>query len=152
MDTTHPAPLRLALVQGNAVQNIVMGSTDYQQEQAPNWQAVLEAPAECEIGWPYDPDTGQIQPPADEAPEAEPAPRTRISVGAFFDRFGAAKWPILADTSPSVQALIKDCSVRTFIDLARPDLPAALGLLVQAGHAVDPDAILSAPVLEAELP
>lgn len=86
-------------------------------------------------------------------PAAAPAPAARrVSVGAFFDRFGAAKWAILADTSPAVQALVKDCSVRTFIDLDRPDLSQALGVLTQAGHAIDAAAILSADVQPAEVP
>lgn len=87
------------------------------------------------------------------APPAPPAPQARLlAVGSFFDRFGAHKWPILADTSPVVQALIKDCSVRKHINLDDPQLPAGLDLLVEAGHAIDPAAVLSAPVLPGEMP
>lgn len=89
--------------------------------------------------------------PAPEAPAVPSSPRL-ISVGSFFDRFGPAKWAILADASRTVQALVKDCSVRKFIDLDRADLPAALGLLVQAGHSIDVEAILAAPVQPGELP
>lgn len=78
--------------------------------------------------------------------------KRHISVGAFFDRFGAAKYAILADQSPGVQALIKDASVRQYIDLDRGDLPAGLQMLVQAGHAIDTQAIVSAPVEPHELP
>ena len=86
-------------------------------------------------------------------PQPEPAPEHRhISVGAFFDRFGAAKYAILADTAPAVQALIKDASVRQYIDLNRADLPAGLQMLVDAGHAIDPAAILSAPIEPGERP
>jgi hypothetical protein len=82
---------------------------------------------------------------------APPAPITRfISVGAFFDRFGALKWAILADTNPGVQALIKDCTVRKYIDLDNPALPFGLDMLIAAGHAVDKVAILTAPIAASE--
>ncbi len=80
-----------------------------------------------------------------------PAPEVRrISVGAFFDRFGPAKWGILADATPAVAAVVKDASVRRYIDLDNPDLPAGIALLQQAGHDVDADAIIAAPVQEGE--
>jgi hypothetical protein len=75
-----------------------------------------------------------------------------IAVGAFFDRFGAHKWPILADTTPVVQALIKDCSVRPYVDLDRNDLLLGLGLLVEAGHAIDVQSIVTAAVQDGERP
>lgn len=78
------------------------------------------------------------------APAPEPVKR-QISVGAFFDRFKDKKWAILADTNPVVQAVVKDCSVRNFIDLDRKDLPAGLQVLVAAGHAIDVNAIIGAP-------
>lgn len=84
---------------------------------------------------------------------AEPVtPVRHISVGSFFDRFGANKWPILADMNPLVQALIKDCSVRKFINLDDPQLPDGLGLLVEAGHTIDPAAVLGAEVQPGERP
>lgn len=87
--------------------------------------------------------------PAVPAPAAE---ARHISVGAFYDRFGAAKYAVLADTNPMVQALIKDTAVRQYIDLDRVDLPAGLQMLVDAGHAIDPEAILTAPIQPEELP
>ena len=84
-------------------------------------------------------------------PEPTPEPR-HISVGAFFDRFGAQKYPILASAEPTVQALIKDCTVRTFIDLDRADLPTGLQMLVQAGFAIDPEAVLAAAIQDNERP
>lgn len=85
-----------------------------------------------------------------DAPAA-PAPR-HISVGAFFDRFGSAKWAILADTNPSVQAIVKDASVRSYIDLDNADLPAGLALLIAAGHAIDAAAIVGNAVQPSEAP
>jgi len=75
-----------------------------------------------------------------------------IAVGSFFDRFGTSKWAILADTAPLVQALVRDCSARRYIDLDRPDLVQALQLLVQAGHEVDAEAILGGAIRPEELP
>lgn len=81
------------------------------------------------------------------------APSQRhISVGAFFDRFGPLKWAILADQSPTAQAVVRDASVRKFIDLANPDLPAGLQILVAAGHPIDAAAILETPIQPEELP
>ena len=85
-----------------------------------------------------------------DAPAA-PAPR-HISVGAFFDRFGSAKWAILADATPAVQAVIKDASVRSYIDLDNPDLPAGLALLTAAGHDIDAAAIVGNAVQPSEAP
>ena len=86
-------------------------------------------------------------------PVQEPAPELRhITVGAFFDRFGAAKWDILADPAPAVQAVVRDASVRRHIDLDNPDLPAGLAVVQAAGHAIDPQAIIGAPVQPQERP
>lgn len=73
-----------------------------------------------------------------------------VDVGPFFDRFGTHKYAILADQAPVVQALIKDCSVRKYIDLQRVDLPTGLAMLVDAGHAIDVQAILTAPTTDDE--
>ena len=90
---------------------------------------------------------------AADQPEQVPAPELRhITVGAFFDRFGAAKWSILADPAPAVQAVVRDASVRRHIDLDNPDLPAGLAVVQAAGHAIDPQAIIGAPVQPQERP
>lgn len=88
---------------------------------------------------------------APPAPMPTPEPR-HIYVGAFFDRFGAQKYPILASPDLMVQALIKDCTVRTFIDLDRADLPVGLQMIVSAGFAIDPKAVLTAPIQDNERP
>ena len=77
------------------------------------------------------------------AAESDPG-RWKIYVGAFFDRFGAHKLAILADQDPVVQAIIKDASVRKYIDLfgRREELLQAIALLNAKGHAVDPVAVL----------
>ena len=86
-----------------------------------------------------------------DEPVSVPLPR-HITVGAFFDRFGPFKWAILADTNPQVQAVVKDASVRSYIDLDDADLPAGLALLQSAGHAIDAEAIIGASVQPNEQP
>ena len=86
------------------------------------------------------------------APAPAPPEQRHISVGAFFDRFGAQKYPILASPEPIVQALIKDCTIRKFIDLDRADLSMGLQMLVQAGFTISPEAVLTAPILDSERP
>ncbi|WP_293222333.1 hypothetical protein [Ottowia sp.] len=86
-------------------------------------------------------------------PSDAPVPQHRhISVGAFFDRFGALKWAILADQTATVKAVVQDAAVRKYIDLDRADLPDGLQVLITAGHAVDVQAILTAPIQPQELP
>lgn len=79
------------------------------------------------------------------------APR-HISVGAFFDRFSAQKYPILASADAGVKALITDCSVRKYIDLDNPALPYGLDMLVSAGYAIVPGDIIGAAIAEGERP
>jgi hypothetical protein len=82
-----------------------------------------------------------------------PQPEVRhITIGAFFDRFGDQKWPILADTNPSVQALIKDASVRAYINLDDPQVRTGLDMVVAAGHDIDVDAIINATIQPSERP
>lgn len=70
----------------------------------------------------------------------------RITVGSFFDRFGALKYPILASSDLGVQAVIKDASVRSFIDLDDEQLMTGLNLIVQAGFALDPEQLVSGQI------
>lgn len=81
--------------------------------------------------------------------EQDTTPR-HISVGAFFDRFGSAKYPILASTDAGVKALITDCSVRKYIDLDNVQLPYGLDMLIAAGFAIDKTDILTGDIAEGE--
>ena len=67
-----------------------------------------------------------------------------INVGPFFDRFGAYKLPILASADAYVQAVIKDSSVRMYIDLKgrRGELVQVIGLLQSKGFAVTTASVL----------
>lgn len=90
--------------------------------------------------------------PDEVQPLVDPT-RWRIYVGSFFDRFGAAKLGILSDVDPVVQAVIKDASVRSYIDLRgrRDELLQVIGLLNLKGHAVDPVAVLDVEPGEEEV-
>ena len=82
---------------------------------------------------------------------ADPA-NWRIYVGAFFDRFGAYKIPILSSDDPIVQALVKDAGIRKYIGLyeRRGELLQMIGLLQSKGFAVDAAAILDTPPTDEE--
>jgi len=82
--------------------------------------------------------------------EVEPANAWWIYVGPFYDRLGANKIPILASVDPVVQAVIKDCMVRQYLDLKRADLAQAIDLLISKGFDLDKAAILTTPVSEDE--
>ena len=76
-----------------------------------------------------------------------------IGVGPFYDRFGAYKLPILASTDPLVQAIIKDSSIRKYLDLKgrRADLLQAVQALQSKGFPLDATAILDVQPSEQEV-
>lgn len=136
-----------ALIKDGTVQNIIVADADFIVLITPGWDHIEPARDGAGPGWGWD-GTDFIAPPQPELP----APVRHVSVGAFFDRFGPLKWAILADTTPQVQAVVKDASVRAYIDLDNADLPAGLALLQAAGHAIDPEAVVDAPIRPEELP
>lgn len=130
---------RYAQLSNNVVVNVIESETDPDGING-EWVACGDAGP----GWTFD---GA----AFHAPEPEPVKR-HISVGAFFDRFGAEKWAILASAAPGVQAIVKDASVRAYIDLDNPQLPMGLQILADAGHAIDAPAVINAAIEPGELP
>ena len=69
-----------------------------------------------------------------EPPAPTPSPTDwLIDIGPFFDRFGAAKMPLLMSTNTTVQALVKDLQVRKWIDLQRPDVATGIDALIALG-------------------
>lgn len=145
--------MKYALIKNGIVQNVIVASPGFVAT-LPGYDHIeaLDAPEEQKVagpGWLYDAATGIFSEPPE--PEQPASPR-HISIGAFYDRFGAFKYAILADANPMVQALIKDTSVRQYIDLDRVDLLSGLQMLVTAGHAIDPEAILTAHIQPEELP
>ena len=125
--------MRYAIIKNGIVENVIDADAEF----------VAALPDHCEfsdvagIGWTWD---GEFTPPP--APPALPQLR-HISVGQFFDSFGAQKYPILASDNPNVKALILDCQVRSYIDLDNQSLPAGLAMLVALGFAIDPNAIIN---------
>ena len=138
--------MQLALINNSIVENIIEADADFAAIIADQYEAVvlITEGLHCGIGFTYTADPVGFEAP--ELPEAETPVYTKISVGAFYDRFGALKYSILADASPVVQALIKDTSVRQYIDLELPSLREGLNLIKAAGHNIDVDKIISDPV------
>lgn len=137
--------MKHAKIKDGIVENTILADAEFIATMPGEW--VDFSHTECGIGWSYD--GLDFHPP--ELPAPAPVPR-HISVGAFYDRFGAAKWGILADTTPGVVAVIRDASVRAYIDLDNPQLPGGLQIIEAAGHTIDKSAILTAPVMESEKP
>ena len=52
-----------------------------------------------------------------------------IDISPFFDRFGAAKMAVLVSTDPTVNAIVRDVSVRKWVDLKRPDVAEDLAYI-----------------------
>lgn len=133
---------RYALVNNNVVDNIIESETQPLPEFG-NW---IECPLQTHMKSTYDPATKKFTAPI----IAEETPKRYISVGAFFDRFKTQKYPILSSTNIGVQALIKDCSVRRYIDLDNAELPYGLDMLIAAGFTINKEAILTDVITESE--
>ena len=82
--------------------NTIVASEEYAEATYPGRWRVVETP----------------EPPAPAAPEWE----WYIDIGPFFDRFGAAKMPVLTSADVGVQAIIKDTQIRKWIDLNLPEI------------------------------
>ncbi|WP_047217190.1 hypothetical protein [Delftia lacustris] len=139
-----------ALIKDGRVAQVIVADAGFVAGIQDMWDHIEPASAGAGVGWAWD---GQAfaAPPAPE-PGPQPAPVRHISVGAFFDRFGPLKLAILRDQNYDCKAVVMDASVRNYIDLDNPDLPAGLAILQAAGHAIDPAAILDAPIQLHELP
>lgn len=146
--------MEYALIKNGKVENVIVADPDFIALIAPELDHIEALDTLHEqglgvgIGWCWNAQDGFIRPPA-----PEPVPEKRhITVGALYDRFGVEKYAVLASTDPVVQALIKDVSARKFIDLDRPDLLQGLQLVQSKGFAIDPQAIVSAPIQSNERP
>ena len=82
--------------------NTIVASEEYAEATYPGRWRVVETP----------------EPPAPAAPVWE----WYIDIGPFFDRFGAAKMPVLTSADVGVQAIIKDTQIRKWIDLNLPEI------------------------------
>ena len=91
-------------------------------------------------------------PPPAPVPQAND-PEWFIDIGAFYDRFGAEKMNVLTSSNVVVQAIIKDVSVRKWIDLNRVDVAmalAAIGSIVTSVTPLMQTTILTTPVADHE--
>ena len=52
-----------------------------------------------------------------------------IDIGPFYDRFGAAKMPVLTSADATVKAILSDVSIRKWIDLKRTDVASSLAYI-----------------------
>lgn len=82
--------------------NTILASEEYAEATYPGHWRVVEMP----------------EPPAPTAPVLE----WYIDIGPFFDRFGAAKMPVLTSADVGVQAILKDTQVRKWLDLRLPEI------------------------------
>lgn len=79
--------------------------------------------------------------------EPETPYKWKLDVGAFFDRFGTAKIAILSSQDSTVQAIVRDCLTRHWIDLKQDTTKEGLLALVSLGLITSSvsDNILSTP-------
>ncbi len=139
-----------ALINNSQVENIIVAEESFVNEIRALYDDIIEISQyfpRPNIGWTWDEVNGFRNPL--EEPIVITVNRF-ISVGSFYDRFGPLKWQILSDVNPLVQALVKDASVRRYIDLNSPDLLAGLNLVRSAGYNIDLDKFINSPILESE--
>ena len=127
--------MRIEILKDGKVENVILATTDFAEANFPGQWRIAE-------------DQGQ-EPQVEEAKPWE----WLIDVGAFFDRFGAAKMAVLTSGDPGVQAILKDTQIRKWLDLRLPDVVqsvAYVGTKVPAVTAELQAAILTTPVAPAE--
>lgn len=75
-------------------------------------------------------ENGLFHPPV-QVLNVAPAPvyEWYIDVGAFFDRFGSAKYPVLMSTDPQAQAMVKDIQTRGWVDLKNQQVMTGVNYL-----------------------
>ena len=79
--------------------------------------------------------------------EPETPYKWKLDVGAFFDRFGSSKIEILSSQESTVQAIVRDCLTRHWIDLKQDTTKDGVLALVSLGLITSSasDSILSTP-------
>lgn len=141
---------KYALVVGGIVQNVITSKKKFVDELT-GYDHIVEldntvSSLSVGPGWKYDSGKQQFSVP-DAVVETRPR---HITVGAFFDRFGAQKYAILAAKDDEIQARIKDASVRKYIDLDSPKVAEGLAFMQSTKFAVNPSTILNPPVRDDE--
>lgn len=145
--------MRYAIINGGTVVNIVIADKEFIDSTSSLYHHVepldILPEQDVSIGDSWSVSTGFTPQENFNQPPSLPT-RRQLSIGAFFDRFGQHKYPILADTNPMVQALIKDASVRTFINLDDPNLIIGLNMIVDAGYDINVGSIINEPITQQE--
>ena len=127
--------MRIEIMDGQTVTNVILATQEFAEQQHPGAWRLAEV--------------------QDVPVEPAPANPTEwlIDIGAFFDRFGAAKMVVLTSTDPGVKAIIADTQVRKWVDLQRPDVAQSVAYIGTVVAAVTPalqTAILTTPVTPEE--
>lgn len=152
--------MKYALISNSIVENIIEADEDFIQIISSDWDHIEALDTLHEqglgvgIGWSWNIEDDFLPPSVPPAPPATPPVyEWYIDVGPFFDRFGTSKTAVLTSTDVGVQALVKDASVRHWIDLKRTDLPTGLayiGSVIPGVNSTLRDQILNTPVSPSE--
>lgn len=136
--------MKYAIIENGIVTNVAMAGGPM----AENW---IETDA-AGIGWTYS-DGIFTEPLVIPPPVVIDPCEWLLDLGPFYDRFGAAKMPVLTSSDATVRAIIADCNVRKWIDLQNPDVAnglAYIGTVVAALTPAIQTAILTTPVTAEE--
>ena len=123
--------MRIEIMDGQTVTNVILATPEFAEQLHPGkWRLaeVQDVPAE---------------------PAAPSPTEWLIDIGAFFDRFGAAKMAVLTSADTGVKAILADTQVRKWLDLKRADVVQSIGYIGTVVAAVTPalqTAILTTPV------
>ena len=120
--------MRIEILDGQTVINTINADEAFAEANYPGaWRVVPDTPAPAPVN----------------------ATEWLIDIGAFFDRFGAAKMAVLTSADAGVKAILADTQVRKWIDLQRPDVAQSVAYIGTVIAAVTPalqTAILTTPV------
>lgn len=125
--------MRIEILDGQTVTNAILASEEFAEQQHPGKWRLAEVQ----------------DVPAEPAPAPANPTEWLIDIGAFFDRFGAAKMAVLTSADAGVKAILADTQVRKWLDLKRADVVQSIGYIGTVVAAVTPalqTAILTTPV------
>ena len=143
-----------ARIKNGVVDDVIVADEVFVAQIAAEWDAIVPAAGGCGPGWAWTAQGGFVAPTV--APvEQQVAPEWEwyIDLGPFYDRFGAAKMPVLLSADAGVKAIIADLNIRKWVDLGRADVAQALAYVGSKVPEVTPalqTAILTTPVSPAE--
>lgn len=93
----------------NSTGNIIIADQAFMDAQYPNDYTLLPEPA--------------------PTPEPPPVWTWYTDLGPFYDRFGVAKMAVLTSPDAGVQAIVRDCNIRKWIDLQNPEVAQSLAYI-----------------------